>query len=123
MSQVITYLQELIQECRANDIRATLDPRSVSPPCVVFAPPSLDININRGATAAFTAIVVSPGPGNADAFAALDQLAQDVCRDVLVNAESLVPVNYAPDDGAAYPAYEISWTASLDWPEPCNPTP
>ena len=119
MTQVIAYLEGLIQECESHGIRASLDPRSVNPPCVLFTPPSMRININRGATADFNALVLVPGPGNADAFAKLDLLTQDVCREVLTGVESITPVEYSPDNQPAYPAYQVEWEASLDWPDPC----
>jgi hypothetical protein len=121
MTQVMDYLKDLVAQFQSNSIRATMDPRSVNPPCVLLTPPSLEININRGASAEFTALALVPGPGNADAFAALDRLTQDVCRNILVNAERITPVEYSPDDSPGYPAYQIEWSASLDWPDPCDP--
>ena len=117
------YLTDLVQQCQAQGIRASLDPRSVNPPCVLFTPPALEININRGATADFSALALVPGPGNADAFSALDRLTQDLCREVLTNAERITPVDYTPDNGPSYPAFQVEWSASLDWPDPCNPAP
>lgn len=120
MSQVVDYIRGLIQECESHQIRATMDPRNINPPCVLFTPPRLELDSLHGAQADFAALVLVPGPGNSDALIRLDELTQDVCRNVLKMADRISPVEYTPDNGPAYPAYQVEWNASLDWPDPCN---
>ena len=116
MSAVIDYMRSLVGEFQSHQIRATSDPRSINPPCVLLVPPTYNRDTFNGVTAEFQALALVPGPGNLDAFAALDALVADVVTKVLPDTARISPIEYTPDNGPTYPAYQLEWQASLDWP-------
>lgn len=78
----MTHLRDatrtVVDALRAANIRATDDPRNVTPPCVwVEFAGSTRLTTSRVATVVQASLIV-PGPGNLDALAALDALADRV---------------------------------------------
>ena len=69
---------ELAEKIQAAGVPATVDPRSATPPCVLVTPPGRTYDLGCGYTAAWQLMALVPGPGNADAFKKLDELAAAV---------------------------------------------
>lgn len=101
----------------AAGIRATTDPRDVVPPCVLFTPADqVDIDRGCGGTAQMSALLLVRGPGQGDAWQTLEQFVAKVIE--LLPAEQIRSTSYSLDDSGSMPAYELSWTATVDWNTP-----
>lgn len=116
MTSTIEVLKGLAAAAEAAGIRATVDARNVNPPCVLFVPPTITLNLNCGGTAAFEAVCIVPGAGNADAWAAADDLARRLVTHVLPQAETVTPGSYGVDDNNANPAMIVGWTGDIEFP-------
>ena len=114
MSQIITSIEGYLDALRAAGIRATMDPRSVNPPCVLMTPPDFDLNVNCGGDAEFRAVILAPPPANLDAWRTLDDLAAQVAA--VIPVERIRPSQYGVDDSGAIPALELTWQQALSWP-------
>lgn len=114
MSTLLDVLNSYVVELTAVGIRATLDPRSVNPPCVLLIPPTMALDVAGGGTATFTAYALTRGPGNADAWKSLDQLTTQAIE--VLPLESFEPGSYAVDDGTPLPCFTLTWTEALTWP-------
>lgn len=114
MSELIDRLNSYAMELAAVGVRATLDPRSVNPPCVLLIPPTMALDVSCGGTATFTAYALTRGPGNADAWKSLDQLTAQAYQ--VLPLEGFEPGSYAVDDGTPLPAFILTWTEALTWP-------
>ena len=60
----------------AGDVRVTVDPAAVNPPCVLVGFPTLIYNLMDGATAEWHLLCCAPGSGGLDSWAALEKLRQ-----------------------------------------------
>jgi hypothetical protein len=104
----------------AAGVRATTDPRSLNPPCVLLGPPSFARDFACGGTATVTAYVVGPTPGNLDAWRAIDDLAERAGTALAkagIDVATITPASYQADDNSALmPALQLTWTRSLEWP-------
>ena len=101
----------------AAGIRATCDPRSVNPVCVLILPPSLPAMtlMCGGGDAAWNALVVGPTPGNLDSWTAIEDLAERVAQ--VIDVEQITPSSYQLDENTQpLPALQLSWTRSVQWP-------
>lgn len=99
-------------------INAVADPRSATPPCVLFTPPRRVYDLPLPAyTAQHKLVCLVPGPGASDAWAALDDLLAvvvDVLGDLL-DGTTAEPGSYQlAADQPALPAYTITLTEGLD---------
>ena len=102
----------------AAGIRATVDPRKVVPPCVLFVPPdTVTLDRGCGGTANMTAVVLASGPAQGDSWQTLELFLPSVLEHL--HAEQVRTTSYTLDDSGPMPAYELSWTALVDW----NPAP
>ena len=61
MSPVLDYMEQVVRDLNAAGIRATSDPRSVNPPCVLIVPPGYTMDGLNMVTADFEALVLAPG--------------------------------------------------------------
>jgi hypothetical protein len=114
MSSLIDVLTGYLDKLTVEGVRATLDPRSVNPPCILLIPPSLALDVSCGGTATFTAYALTKGPGNADAWQSLDELTAKAYA--VLPLESFEPGSYAVDNGTPLPAFVLTWTEALTWP-------
>ena len=114
MSEIITRLEGYLTDLKGAGVRATMDPRSVNPPCVLLTPPDFDLDVNCGGTAEFRAVVLAPPPANLDSWRVLDDLAAKVAD--VIPIERIRPTQYGVDDTGALPALELSWQLALSWP-------
>lgn len=93
-------------------IRATVDPRAATPPCVLVTPPGKTYDIGCGFTAQWSLIALVPGVGNADAFKALDELETAVAAVLPVARSSLTQYALSPDN-PPLPAYRIEFSEGI----------
>ena len=93
-------------------IRAVVDPRSATPPCVLVTPPNKTYDIGCGFTAAWGLIALVPGTGTADAFRALDELETSVAGVLDVTRSTLTQYVLSPDN-PPLPAYRIEFTEGV----------
>jgi hypothetical protein len=114
MGAITSAMQQNVQRLTEAGIRATLDPRNLNPPCVIIGPPSVILDSNCGGLATVSAMVVGPGPGNLDAWRAIDDLAEQVGR--LIDVETITPTELTVDNNPPQPALQLTWTQSFDWP-------
>lgn len=98
----------IVEMLTAVGITATVDPRSCTPPCALVTPPTKTYDIGCGFTADWSVIVMAPGPGNADAWKALDALESAVC-DVLPVTRSTFTQWALSVDSPSVPAYRIEF--------------
>ena len=103
-------------ELTAAGIRAGVNPKDVVPPCVLFTPPDqVRFDLACGGTADLRALVLVPGPGQADAWAALDGFLPEVLNHLPVPPDELRTTTYTVDASGPMPAYELSFTHTVDW--------
>jgi hypothetical protein len=114
--KMFEVLEDLVARATDAGIRATADARNVNPPCVLFTPPTVTLDLNCGGSAAFEAACIVPGPGNADAWKAAHDLAAELVRHVVPEAETLTPGAYGVDDQSANPALIVGWTGAIEFP-------
>jgi hypothetical protein len=117
-SGLFDELDRLVAACTQVGVRATYDPRNVNPPCVLFVPPVLDLDVMGGmASAEFQAIVIGPPVGNVDAWRVMDDMARQlVTDDVLPYVSTITPSSYGVDESSANPALVLAWTGTVAWP-------
>jgi hypothetical protein len=114
MSALIDTLTGYVDQLTTSGIRATLDPRSANPPCLLLIPPTMALDVSCGGTATFLAYAITRGPGNLDAWKSLDTLVASAAT--VLPLESFEPGSYALDDGTPLPAFILTWTEALTWP-------
>lgn len=98
--------EELVDVLAAAGITATVDSRNLNLPCVLIPPPRRTYDLGCGYTAGWELWALVPGPGNADAFRAVDDLADRVAAVLpIMRAE---PRAYQPNaDGPPLVAYRL----------------
>lgn len=96
---------ELVEILTAAGVRAVADPRSATPPVVLVTPPDRTYDLACGYTARWKLWALAPGPGNADAWAALDELVDKV-RTVL-DVERATFSSYTVAGAESFPAYQL----------------
>lgn len=103
---------ELAAALTTAGIRATADPRSATPPCVLITPAERTFDLACGYTARWNLYVLAPGIGNADAHKVLSELVDELA-DVLP-LESAEPASYVlSPDAPALPAFRCQFTEAL----------
>jgi hypothetical protein len=107
----MTYARavEIAEALSAAGVRATVDPRSVNPPCVLVTRPDYRNDLGCGVTATWRLIAMVPGADNADAWKALDALVGAVDEALGVWSD-VRPTGYQVDPNATpNPAYEMTY--------------
>lgn len=104
---------ELVDLLEAAGIRATNDSRNLNVPCVLIPPPRRAYDLACGYTAGWELWALVPGPGNADAFQAVDELADQVAAVLpVLRAE---PRAYQPNpDAPPLVAYRLELEEGID---------
>lgn len=103
---------ELAAELTTAGIRATADPRSATPPCVLITPAGRTFDLACGYTAQWNLYALAPGTGNADAHKVLSELVDDLAA--VLPLESADPVSYVlSPDAPALPAFRCQFTEAL----------
>lgn len=99
---------ELAAALTAGGVRATADPRSAHPPCVLVTPPVRRYELSVGYSVEWRLVCLAPAPGTADSWAALDELVDAVAE--LVDVELAEPGSYTlpSAEGASLPAYILT---------------
>jgi hypothetical protein len=95
------------------DATATADPRSVTPPCVLVAHTRLDYRNFCGGDVTWEVVALAPGPFNADAWQALDDLEAAVRRALRPESYRVVAYRLALDS-PPLPAYLFTITGGID---------
>lgn len=103
---------ELAAQLTAAGIRATHDVRNVNPPCVLVLPPDRTRVGMCGWDVEWRALCLTPGPDNADAYAALDEMVDQVAELLPITAARHVTFDRTGME-PSLPAYEIEWTEVL----------
>jgi len=104
---------ELAEALTASGIRATVDPRGATPPCVLIVPPARTWDLACGYTASWELWALAPGTGNADAHKALDDLVDDVAKVLPLERADLQSYVLAAD-APPLPAYRLTMTEGVD---------
>lgn len=104
-AQVVAYAEQLVEDLRTAGLRATCDPRSAVPPCVLVVPvPDRSYDVLAGFTAAWTVAVIGAGPGDLTDARKLGELVDEVAA--LVDVETVEAASYmlptSPDPRPAY---------------------
>lgn len=100
--------QAVVQKLTGAGVRATADPRSATPPCVLVTPPDRTYDIGCGYTAQWRIFALAPNPLNADTHKVLDDLADAVAAVLPVERMALASYVLA-NDAPALPAYRIEF--------------
>jgi hypothetical protein len=102
----------LVDKLTSSGVRATADPRSATPPCVLVPPPNRRYDLGCGWTATWELWALVPGQGNADAAKALDELADQVAE--VLPVERMTVSRYVlAADADALPAYRIEFDEGI----------
>ena len=110
MNTVWGRASDIVDRLTAAGIRATLDPRNLTPPGVLVRPPTITYDLAYGHTVEWTVTAYVPGPYNGDALAAL------IGPGALVSAidaalDCVTAARPGPDPET--PSYELSWTEGV----------
>jgi hypothetical protein len=109
MTGSYAYALDLCEKVIGKGIYATCDPRSVTPPCVLFSPPAWTFSGVCNASGDWRIYALAPAIGNADAWKALDEIVLTV-NDVLpLQRADFVQYPLSPDS-QPFPAYELTFT-------------
>lgn len=103
---------EIVEKLQAEGIRAGMDPRGATPPCVLVTPPSGTYDLACGFTARWQLWALVPGPGNADSWKALDDL-KDRVAGVLDLREFTFSSYAISPDNPLFPAYRLDFEEAL----------
>ena len=103
---------EIAAKLEAEGLRATVDPRGATPPCVLVVPPGRVYDLGCGYTASWSLIVLAPGTGNADAWKLLDEMCDQVAGVVDVRGADFISYALSPDN-PTHPAYRITFEEAL----------
>jgi hypothetical protein len=103
---------ELAAKVAAEGVPAVVDPRGATPPCVLVTPPNLRNDLSCGVTAEWLLVALVPGPGNADAWNALDGLVAAVAAVVDWARTDFVQYSLSPDN-PPFPAYQIRFEEAI----------
>lgn len=103
----------------SHGVRSGCNPKDVAPPCVLFTPPdTVDFDLGCGGTGQLRALVLVGGPGQFEAWQALEVFLPDVLDALPFTPDQLRTTTYAVDSSGPMPAYELSFTAAVDWSKP-----
>lgn len=104
---------EIVAALELAGVRATADPRSATPPCVLVTPPDRQFDLACGYTARWNLYALAPGTANADAHKVLDALVDEVAQ--VLPLESADPASYViSPDAPALAAYRCQFTEGID---------
>jgi hypothetical protein len=103
---------EIAEKLTANGIRATVDPRGATPPCVLIVPPARTFDLGCGYSATWELWALVPGTANADAHKALDELVDEVAKVLPIERADLQSYALAAD-APPLPAYRLTFTEGI----------
>lgn len=109
--------QQLMAVLKDHDVRAVADPRSAHPPCVLLTPPTRTYDLPSPAySVTWSLVCLVPGPGTADAWVKLDELADAVVAALEPSDTTVTAASYQLPGGSSQPtpAYIITWTEGTD---------
>jgi hypothetical protein len=98
----------MVADLTAQGVQAVTDPAAAVPPCVLVPPPVRRYDIGCGYTIVWTLWALAPGAGDAETWAALDDLVDQVAD--LLPIDQARPARYqVSPDAQAVPAYAITY--------------
>lgn len=100
--------QELVQKLEAAGVRATVDPGTVAPPCVLLVPPSFvfDLACEGDGTWRCPALAPATQIAETSTWAELDRMLDAMVDLVDMTSADLVAYTV---NGRVYPAYLMTW--------------
>lgn len=114
MNPIIELMSETVDALNAAGVRATMNPASVNPPCVLVLPPALEIGTICANDARCEAVIIAAPPAGHDAIVTLYGLLPVVCE-TIPDIETVEPATYRVDDtGGALPALKLTWQSMVD---------
>lgn len=103
---------ELADALTSVGIRATADPRSATPPCVLITPASRTFDLACGYSARWDLWALVPGTANADAAKQLSEIVDELAAQLPL--ELAEPSSYVlSPDAPAFPAFRCQFTEAL----------
>lgn len=103
----------LVEKLQASGIAATADPRAVTPPCVLVHHADAARDTLCTLAVSWELVALAPGPFNADAWQALDTLADAVLAATDAEGYRVVAYRLALDN-PPLPAYLFTFTGGVD---------
>lgn len=101
----------IADELTAFGLRATVDPRSAQPPCVLVTPPVRTYTLGCGFSAEWTLVLLTNGTG-ADGFSQLDDMLDQLAEHV--DIDTARPAGYQLTSGGdPIPAYLVTVTEAI----------
>jgi hypothetical protein len=114
MTGTYAYAAALAEKIEAAGYAATCDPRSATPPCVLFEMPILTPSTRCRVDGQYYAVALAPGTANADAWVVLEELF-DAIRAAVPYWIRAEPVRYSlSPDTPALPAWRVSFTYGVE---------
>jgi hypothetical protein len=111
MSTGYAAAQAIADELTGLGLRATVDPRSAQPPCILVTPPVRNYTLGCGWSAEWTLVLLSTGTG-ADSFKVLDDWLDQLAAHV--DIETARPSAYQlVSGGDPIPAYLVTVTEAI----------
>lgn len=105
----------VVAKLKAGGVRATVDERSLNPPCVWVKPPNLAFRFGKGWTAAWTLQAVVPDTGRDVALGALGRLVEQVQDAMGWTVAAALPISLLIPGGAApLPGYEMTFNERIN---------
>jgi len=116
-------VQSVVDRLTAGGVRATLDERDITPPCVYVAPPAVTFRFGRGDfTAAFTAWCVTGAAGRSADLSTLGDLLEAVGTALDWAGVTADPADLLiPHQAAPLPAYRMTWSERIIQPKETTP--
>lgn len=104
--------QELVQKLEAQGVRATVDPGTIAPPCVLFTPPNLGFGLQCAYDATWRCPVLAPVMQVAEkgTWEELDRMVSVMADTVDLQSADLVSYTV---NGRQYPAYLLTWNEGI----------
>jgi hypothetical protein len=104
--------RELAAKLEAEGIRATVDPRSATPPCVLVTPPNMRRDLACAHTAEWQLWALAPATANADAWAALGVLLDAIDAALDWTRADFASYSLSPDS-PPMPAYRVTFEEGI----------
>jgi hypothetical protein len=106
--------QDVVDVLLAAGIRATIDPKSANPPCVLVRPPSITWRFGKGGwDAAWQAWLVVGDSGLPAVLDDQSELINQVQAALNYAAVTARPADTTMSDGATLPTYVLEWTSRI----------
>lgn len=107
-------VQEVVDQLVAGGVRATVDQRDLNPPAVLVDAPAIAWRFGKGGwNATWTATVVVPDTGNAQALTDLSVLLEQVQAALGGIVAEGRPADLLTQDAGILPGYRLTWSTHI----------